>query len=141
MTTDSLSVFNHSSSFGDLRRGSGVCFFLPFLFVRGLDSPQTGSDSPYSFAFSARYSTLSEKVCRSSPNLSLRRPHFSKYSLSPDPRSWGANLSPDFIEPDDSLHNPENPFHADGRRFTFSARGLANLGCLAMLSAVFLVVL
>ncbi|EKM79874.1 hypothetical protein AGABI1DRAFT_119930 [Agaricus bisporus var. burnettii JB137-S8] len=105
MTTDSLSVFNHSSSFGELRRGSG-----------------TGSDSPYSFAFSARYSTLSEK-----------------YSLSPDPRSWGSNLSPDVVEPDDSLHNPENSFNANGTRFAFSARGIANLGCLAMLSTVFLV--
>lgn len=65
----------------------------------------------------------------------------SKYSLSPDPRSWGSNLSPDIVEPDDSLHNPENSFNADGTRFAFSARGIANLGCLAMLSTVFLVLL
>lgn len=98
-----LSVF-HSSSFGELRRSSW-----------------TGRDSPYSFGFSSRYSTLSDK-----------------FSLSPDPRSWGSDLSPDFIEPDDSIHNPEKPStDTSGQRFILSRRGVANLGCLAMLSIGF----
>jgi hypothetical protein len=40
---------------------------LPCPVAHPPDSSQTGSDSPYSFAFSARYSTLSEKVRRAPP--------------------------------------------------------------------------
>ncbi|KAF5363745.1 hypothetical protein D9756_000195 [Leucocoprinus leucothites] len=64
--------------------------------------------------------------------------HSVQFSLSPDPRSWGSDLSPDFIEPDDSIHNPEKPStDTSGQRFILSRRGVANLGCLAMLSIGF----
>lgn len=57
-----LSVF-HSSSFGELRRSNGVGFLHRLLSgINVAERVQTGSDSPYSFAFSSRYSTLSEKV-------------------------------------------------------------------------------
>ncbi|KAF9443326.1 glycoside hydrolase family 16 protein [Macrolepiota fuliginosa MF-IS2] len=86
-------------------------------------SSWTGRDSPYSFGFNSRYSSTNS----------------IKYSLSPDPRSWGADLSPDLVEPDDSLHNPGgSPNDSEGKQFAFSRRGVANLGCLAMLSACFL---
>ncbi|KAH8120019.1 beta-glucan synthesis-associated [Phellopilus nigrolimitatus] len=55
-----------------------------------------------------------------------------KFSLSPDPASWGAEIEPSFVEPDDYLHNPDprrdRKFDEGGSVFT--GRGLANLGCL-----------
>ncbi|KAJ7905031.1 glycoside hydrolase family 16 protein [Mycena leptocephala] len=59
-----------------------------------------------------------------------------KFSLSPDPTLWGSNLSPNHAEPDDILHNPE---FKDGKLVDrpnssgISARGVANIGCLAIL--------
>jgi len=64
--------------------------------------------------------------------------HPVQFSLSPDPRSWGSDLSPDLVEPDDSIHNPEK--HST-KHFVLSKRGVANLGCLAVLSMVFLALL
>ncbi|KAJ3574781.1 hypothetical protein NP233_g1520 [Leucocoprinus birnbaumii] len=85
--------------------------------------------------FTSADSTLS--VFHSSSFGELRRS--SWFSLSPDPRSWGSDLSPDLIEPDDSIHNPEkSPAETAAKRFLFSRRGVANLGCLAMLSIGFL---
>ncbi|KAJ7182666.1 glycoside hydrolase family 16 protein [Mycena crocata] len=60
----------------------------------------------------------------------------NKYSLSPDPALWGSNLSPDHPEPDDRLHNPEFEGGKIVDHMDFSlltSRGLANLGCLAVL--------
>ena len=60
---------------------------------------------------------------------------FVKFSLSPDPSSWGANLSPNYSEPDDYLHNPDpkrdRKNDQGGNIFTF--RGFTNLGCLILL--------
>ncbi|KAF8165555.1 glycoside hydrolase family 16 protein [Crassisporium funariophilum] len=82
------------------------------------DSWQTISESPYSFGAGSRLSTLSDK-----------------FSLSPDPRLWGSDLSPDLVEPDDDLHNPEieSDKTDDKKRLSWSTRGLMNLGCLAIL--------
>jgi len=70
----------------------------------------------------------------------------SNYSLDVDPALWGSLLSPRHVEDDDYLHNPEpkmkselpgvygnkkNPL--DSRGIIFTRRGLANLGCLAIL--------
>jgi beta-glucanase (GH16 family) len=58
----------------------------------------------------------------------------SKYSLPPDPRQWGSDLSLNLVEPDDELHNPRGRMNAverDGH--AFSARGLTNFGCLVIL--------
>jgi hypothetical protein len=59
-----------------------------------------------------------------------------KFSLSPDPSAWGADISPGHTEPDDYLHNPDprrdRKNDQGGNVFTY--RGLANLGCLAFLS-------
>lgn len=57
---------------------------------------------------------------------------FVQFSLAPDPSSWGAELSPDYHELDDYLHNPD-PKDSNGSIFTL--RGLANLGCLFILGA------
>ncbi|KAH9969089.1 beta-glucan synthesis-associated protein [Russula dissimulans] len=63
-----------------------------------------------------------------------------KFSLSPDPASWGSDLSPNHPEPDDYLHNPDpnrdRKNDRGGSIFTF--RGLTNLGCLALLIVVLL---
>jgi beta-glucanase (GH16 family) len=58
-----------------------------------------------------------------------------KYSLSPDPTAWGSNLSPDFPEADDYLHNPDprrdRKLDHGGNIFTY--RGFTNLGFLILL--------
>ncbi|CCM05196.1 uncharacterized protein FIBRA_07405 [Fibroporia radiculosa] len=58
-----------------------------------------------------------------------------KFSLSPDPSSWGADLSPDHPESDDFLHNPDprrdRKNDQGGNIFTY--RGITNLGCLLIL--------
>ncbi|KAK7052326.1 beta-glucan synthesis-associated protein [Favolaschia claudopus] len=59
-----------------------------------------------------------------------------KFSLAPDPSAWGSTVSPNQPEPDDYLHNPEVRNGKVIDRATsgiFSGRGLANLGCLAIL--------
>ncbi|KII94974.1 glycoside hydrolase family 16 protein, partial [Plicaturopsis crispa FD-325 SS-3] len=52
------------------------------------------------------------------------------FSLSPDPRTWGSDLSPDAVEADDDLHNPDT---VDKRSCGFSSRGLVNLGFIIIL--------
>ncbi|GLB44542.1 putative beta-glucan synthesis-associated protein [Lyophyllum shimeji] len=58
-----------------------------------------------------------------------------KYSLSPSPASWGMQLN--MPEPDDELHNPapNRDRLNDKGGSVFTARGLANLGCLFILAA------
>ncbi|KAF8902636.1 beta-glucan synthesis-associated protein [Mucidula mucida] len=58
-----------------------------------------------------------------------------KYSLSPDPQQWGADLSPDLVEPDDHIHTPsqEKSREKEYDGHAVSMRGLSNLGCLALL--------
>ncbi|KAA1471582.1 beta-glucan synthesis-associated protein [Dentipellis sp. KUC8613] len=60
-----------------------------------------------------------------------------KFSLSPDPSSWGANLSPSFVEADDALHNPDprRDRKNDEGGTIFTGRGFMNLGCLLLLAA------
>ncbi|TDL29248.1 glycoside hydrolase family 16 protein [Rickenella mellea] len=57
-----------------------------------------------------------------------------KYSLSADPRQWGADLSPNLVEEDDFLHNPDpkRDLVAD-RGHVLSSRGVVNVGCLSIL--------
>ncbi|KAG2013318.1 beta-glucan synthesis-associated protein [Coprinopsis cinerea AmutBmut pab1-1] len=80
------------------------------------DSWQTldALDSPYPRAGS-RLSTLSDK-----------------FSLAPDPRLWGSDLSPDLVETDDALHNPdaETGSKNDPKELLMNKRGIINLGCL-----------
>ncbi|KAJ7120738.1 beta-glucan synthesis-associated protein-domain-containing protein [Mycena crocata] len=82
------------------------------------------NDSPY---------TVSASAGRHVPSLA---PSISdKYSLSPDPAAWGANVSPNHAEEDDYLHNPDpaRDRKNDTRGNIFTARGLSNLGCLLVL--------
>ncbi|KAL5508476.1 hypothetical protein ACEPAH_6095 [Sanghuangporus vaninii] len=58
-----------------------------------------------------------------------------KYSFSADPTQWGANLSPDLVEDDDYLHNPDARTKQKGDSFAFTRRGLENVGCLFLLVA------
>lgn len=55
--------------------------------------------------------------------------------MSPDPSSWGGDLSPNFREPDDELHNPDpkRDRKSDKGGTIFTSRGIANLGCLVIL--------
>lgn len=56
--------------------------------------------------------------------------------MSPDPSSWGADLSPNIREPDDFLHNPDpkRDRKNDQGGTVFTYRGLMNLGCLLLLA-------
>ena len=58
-----------------------------------------------------------------------------QYSLSPDPRSWGSDLSPDLVENDDALHNPDTEPQRpeDPKQLLLNKRSLINLGCLLTL--------
>ncbi|EKM61142.1 glycoside hydrolase family 16 protein [Phanerochaete carnosa HHB-10118-sp] len=58
-----------------------------------------------------------------------------KFAMSPDPSSWGGNLSPNFREPDDELHNPDpkRDRKSDKGGTILTSRGIANLGCLVIL--------
>ena len=63
-----------------------------------------------------------------------------QFSLSPDPASWGSDLSPNHSEPDDYLHNPDPKRDRNNDRggSIFTSRGLTNLGCLALLILILL---
>ncbi|KIY46300.1 glycoside hydrolase family 16 protein [Fistulina hepatica ATCC 64428] len=58
-----------------------------------------------------------------------------KFSLSPDPTCWGSPLDNGFPEPDDYLHNvdPRRDHRVDSGGIICTARGVMNLGCLAVL--------
>ncbi|KAK0489149.1 glycoside hydrolase family 16 protein [Armillaria novae-zelandiae] len=58
-----------------------------------------------------------------------------KFSLAADPATWGSNLSMNYQEPDDALHNPtvRNGKIVDDEAISFSKRGIANVGCLMIL--------
>ncbi|PPQ65528.1 hypothetical protein CVT26_000485 [Gymnopilus dilepis] len=60
-----------------------------------------------------------------------------KYSLAPSPRSWGMPVDPSIKEPDDYLHNPDplRDRKVDKGGHIFTSRGIANLGCLFIISA------
>ncbi|KAI0036622.1 beta-glucan synthesis-associated protein [Vararia minispora EC-137] len=58
-----------------------------------------------------------------------------KYSISPDFTTWGNDLTMDYKEEDDLLHNPDprRDKQNDQGGSIFTARGLTNLGCIALL--------
>ncbi|KAK0188685.1 glycoside hydrolase family 16 protein [Armillaria mellea] len=58
-----------------------------------------------------------------------------KFSLAADPATWGSNLSVNYQEPDDALHNPtvRGGKVVDDDAISFSKRGIANVGCLMIL--------
>ncbi|ESK98039.1 glycoside hydrolase family 16 protein [Moniliophthora roreri MCA 2997] len=60
-----------------------------------------------------------------------------KFSLSPDPATWGADLSLNNPEPDDELHTPDprRDRRTDSGGTLFTQRGLSNLGCLLLLGS------
>ncbi|KAF5322890.1 hypothetical protein D9619_000621 [Psilocybe cf. subviscida] len=112
-----------TNSFGILRR----------------DSWQTISDSPYSCGAGSRLSAALSDKAWVSP-FSFRQPlltdSYAQFSLSPDPRLWGSDLSPDLIEPDDDLHNPElelDKSDSKGKDLKFTSRGIVNIGCILVL--------
>ena len=58
-----------------------------------------------------------------------------QFSLSPNPTEWGANLSPNYAEEDDYIHNPDprRDRKNDQGGDIFTMRGLTNLGCMSVL--------
>lgn len=58
-----------------------------------------------------------------------------KFSLSPNPHEWGANLSLEYKEADDYIHNPDpkRDRNTDQGGSVFTYRGITNLGCLSIL--------
>lgn len=57
-----------------------------------------------------------------------------QFLLSPDPTLWGSAARADVPEDDDYLHNPDprRDKNIDSMGTIFTARGLANIGCLAI---------
>ncbi|KAJ7706348.1 beta-glucan synthesis-associated [Mycena rosella] len=92
--------------------------------VRSSRSGHSINESPYTVSASA-----GRRVPSVVPSIS------DKYSLSPDPAAWGADISPNHPEPDDALHNPDpqRDRKNDTRGNIFTVRGLTNLGCLLIL--------
>ncbi|KAI3609878.1 glycoside hydrolase family 16 protein [Moniliophthora roreri] len=88
---------------------------------RVFSSNYSESDSPYTVTSSKR-STASSSVA-------------DKFSLPPDPRTWGLDLSWNNSEPDDFLHNPDpvRDRKTDQGRNIFNRRSFANFGCLILL--------
>ncbi|KAJ3715052.1 glycoside hydrolase family 16 protein [Lentinula raphanica] len=86
--------------------------------IRSLGS----ANSPYDAAADRRPPSLKPSVSE-------------KFSLSPDPQDWGAAVALNVREPDDYLHNPDpKRDRKNDKGGTFlTARGFANLGCLAIL--------
>lgn len=58
-----------------------------------------------------------------------------QFSLSPNPTEWGANLSPNYEEEDDYIHNPDprRDHSTDQGGDIFTKRGIVNLGCVTIL--------
>ncbi|EKM61134.1 glycoside hydrolase family 16 protein [Phanerochaete carnosa HHB-10118-sp] len=102
--------------------------------------PQSRSPAPQAtFAQSPRSATVSEAsfddtryTGRSAP---IPQSISDKFSLSPNPNEWGANLSIEHPEPDDFIHNPDprRDRKSDRGGDFFTYRALANLGCLVVL--------
>ncbi|KAG1730800.1 glycoside hydrolase family 16 protein [Suillus occidentalis] len=90
--------------------------------------------APQSLRSTQSYNTLSESPYSSAGRTaSLQEQSISdKFSLSPDPSSWGATLAMNLEEPDDELHNPDPRRDRNNDRggSVFTYRGLTNLGCL-----------
>jgi len=64
-----------------------------------------------------------------------------KFSLSADPKSWGADVSPAYAEADDYLHNPDpkRDRKNDHGGSIFTWRGLANIGTIIVLVTALIV--
>lgn len=89
--------------------------------------------------------SLSDKVTPAScaVNAGLSADIYSQFALAANPTDWGSNLTIDVREPDDALHNP-NPLRDrkyDGGGTIFTVRGMANLGCLAIMAIGFIMLL
>ncbi|KAI0788513.1 beta-glucan synthesis-associated [Abortiporus biennis] len=93
------------------------------------------SQTPRSVRTMSSNTSLSDSRYTSSKSVSAAPSISDKFSLSPDPTMWGANLSPDFPEHDDYLHNPDprRDMKQDHSSELFTYRGLSNLGCLVVL--------
>ncbi|KAG6381038.1 glycoside hydrolase family 16 protein [Boletus reticuloceps] len=92
--------------------------------IRTVSSTNSLNDSPYSGAAAGRlYASQIQSIS-------------DKFSLSPDPQSWGTDLSPNHHEPDDFLHNPDprRDRKCDRGGSVLTCRGLSNLGCLVFLA-------
>ncbi|THH34124.1 hypothetical protein EUX98_g167 [Antrodiella citrinella] len=124
-------------------------------------SPNTGKTSPYSPGsrpispanggpsqhIEAALSQTPQSVRKMASEVSLAESRYAsksgsippsisdKFSLSPDPSSWGAHLLTDEPEHDDFLHNPDprRDRAYDNGGNVFTRRGLTNLGCVMVL--------
>lgn len=75
-------------------------------------------------------------ACRVRVNASrLARSERLQFSLSPNPHEWGANLSPNYTEDDDEIHNPDpkRDHKYDQGGTIFTQRGVVNVGCVVIL--------
>lgn len=66
---------------------------------------------------------------------------FLQYSLSPDPRNWGADLTRDCVESDDELHDPAINSKESTEEILLSRRGFVNVGCIFFLCSALIILL
>jgi len=96
---------------------------------------QAAQGPPRSLRSMASDASLNESRYMSGAPGSIPPSISDKFSLSPDPSSWGADLAPGHPEDDDFLHNPDprrdRKNDQGGNIFTY--RGITNLGCLLIL--------
>jgi hypothetical protein len=90
------------------------------------------TESPYSAGARSKHPSLQNKVRVEHYHVTDSLSAFPQFSLSPDIRQWGFDLSPGVPEPDDDLHTPDARSPGFGVR-AFSGRGLLNFGCLILL--------
>ncbi|KAF7796394.1 hypothetical protein EIP86_007571 [Pleurotus ostreatoroseus] len=88
--------------------------------------PRSTLSSSSDLADDSRYSSGATSI---PPSIS------DKFSLSPNPHEWGANLSLNYIEEDDEIHNPDprRDRKNDQGGHILTKRGIANLGCVVVL--------
>ncbi|KAK7676909.1 hypothetical protein QCA50_020165 [Cerrena zonata] len=128
MSTSS-SPFQRPKQFKPYPRMSGSPFSSPSM-----------SGAPFERRLGS-YASSSSLISGDSPYLTPSRPLSlgDNYDFSPDPKQWGSDLSPEFKEADDALHEPDAP---SNRKFiehdtdVMSIRGLVNLGALVTLCLV-----
>ncbi|OCH92193.1 beta-glucan synthesis-associated [Obba rivulosa] len=107
--------------------------------VLGRATPFPNANRVNSFTSSSSLSAIDSPYLGAGRPLSLGNQY--AYTLSADPKQWGADLSPDLKEPDDDLHEPDPedmPQWTKHDGHFLSWRGLVNLGSLLLLCAAVL---
>ncbi|GJE84331.1 glycoside hydrolase family 16 protein [Phanerochaete sordida] len=118
------------------RYSGGSSSSSPSTLDSGVWSPP--SSGPFAAALAKRppIESFASTGSLDSPFLGAGRPLSLgyEYTLAPDPSTWGADVTKEFKEEDDAMHEPGPPRKgkADRDPHIFSMRGIMNLGALLL---------